>query len=338
MDPKERDKRIRQLAVSYLVTALLALRAAGALGAQSPPLIHLSFPESHEVLSVTQEVVKLSDFVKIEVEDPKLQTEFACLEILDTPKSGKEVRLTRQSVLRKIRQAGLPFTTLRFRGPTSLKVLGPGRDIASETVLDLIKADLLDEHGWLEEELCIEPLTVPERIRIPVGEAEIHAYRVTGRGYGTIRYDVTAMIDRREVVRRQVIVKVSHVRPVWVVQRKLQAGQVVTADNVRQELRKMVNERRDQMAVTDVSEFAGRPLRRSLSRGVVITEDVFGKNITVRRGQKLSLHVRTGSISVRVQAKALESGETGETIVVQNLANGQKLRARIVNGANVEVI
>ena len=146
------------------------------------------------------------------------------------------------------------------------------------------------------------------------------------------------MIDRREVIRKQVIVRVSHVRPVWVVERKLQVGQVVTADNVRQELRKIVNERKDQMAVTDVSEFAGLPLRRSLSRGVVVTEDVFGKNITVRRGQKLSLHVRKGSISVRVQAKALESGGTGELILVQNLANGRKLRARIVNGANVEII
>ena len=338
MDPRERERRLNQLAVSLLVTSLIALRTVTAGAAQAPYPVLISIPEIYEVASATQEVVRLGDFAEIVSTEPALTAQLRALEILESPETGKEVRIARSTILRTARIAGLPYGRLRFEGPAILPVLGPGQNLTCERILDEVKRCILEDKGWTEEELSLSPVSIPESIRLPQGEYELSLYRTGNQNLGSVRYQLTILIDRMEVARRPLIVEIGHLRPVWVVDKQLNAGEVVTEDALRFERRRVLNERADEMSIEDLGELAGLKLSRTLSRGLVLTRDVFAKELLIRRGDELRLFVHSGGIRLQVQAKAQASGGPGDVIDVKNLKSGKIVKARIINRTTVELI
>lgn len=338
MDPRERERRLNQLAVSLLMTSLIALQAAAAVAAQAPYPVLISVPETYEVASATQEVVRLGDFAEIVSTEPALSAQLRALEIINAPETGKEVRIARSTILRMARIAGLPYGRLRFEGPSIVPVLGPGQDLSRESILEELKRCILEDEEWTEEELSLSPVSIPESIRLPQGDYELSLYRTGNQALGSVRYQLTVLIDHMEVARRPLIVEIGHLRPVWVVNKQLNAGEVVTEDGLRLERRRVLNERADEMSIEDLSELAGLKLSRTLARGLVLTRDVFAKELLVRRGDELRLFVHNGGIRLQVQAKAQSGGGPGDVINVKNLKNGKVVRARIINRTTVELI
>ncbi len=338
MDPMERQKRFMQIALSYLVSGLIALTACGANALEAPSPILLLFSEKYEISSATQEAITLGDVAEVVTLEPELRCALRDLKIIDSPEAGQSRLVSRALVTRTVRQAGLPFGRLQFDGPTRIEVLGPGQNISSDSILEQIKQDVLAEHGWAEDELSLEPVSIPDSIRLPLGEAEISLYRTSNHEYGTLRYNLTALVDKCQVAQYPAIVQVGRLRPVWVVKKKLEPGEMLSEDVLRVENRRMVSSRYDKMSIEDLSEIEGLKLRRGVNRGVIVTRDLFAKELMVSRGDKLEVFIHKSGIRLSVQGIAEGSGGPGDVIKVKNLQNGQRVEARILNSTSAELI
>jgi flagella basal body P-ring formation protein FlgA len=141
---------------------------------------------------------------------------------------------------------------------------------------------------------------VPVRIRIfdPVGERLVRSDVIHARI--EIRTDCSRLLS---TLRRGVLIEQQHVRTAreWVEPSLRPAS----PDNV-----------------------LGSALRRTLEEGRVVTQTDIEAPTLVRRGDKVSVHCVSGSLVLRVTARAMDSARRGEIIELESLEPDRRDRRR----------
>ena len=88
----------------------------------------------------------------------------------------------------------------------------------------------------------------------------------------------------------------------------------------------------------DSSQIIGRKLKVSIPAGKPILSRFLTTNYTVEKDTILDLTLQRASVKVTIQGRALSDGQLGEIILVSNLSSGVKLRAKIKNAHEAEII
>jgi len=84
--------------------------------------------------------------------------------------------------------------------------------------------------------------------------------------------------------------------------------------------------------ITDISDATGQILKRRLLPGAALTPAMLELPNIIKRGQRVTILVRTGRMEVRMAGKALDHGAVGKRIGVINLSSKQKLEG-VVNAS-----
>ena len=88
----------------------------------------------------------------------------------------------------------------------------------------------------------------------------------------------------------------------------------------------------------DSAQIIGRKLKVSIPAGQPILSRFLTTNYTVEKDTILDLTLRRSAVKVTIQGRALSDGQLGEIILVSNLSSGVKLRAKIKNSHEAEII
>jgi flagella basal body P-ring formation protein FlgA len=80
--------------------------------------------------------------------------------------------------------------------------------------------------------------------------------------------------------------------------------------------------------LAQVSDIAGRRLRRPVAAGEPIPDDALAAPVLVERGQQVTVSASITGIAVRANAVALDAGGFGDRVRVRNVASG-----RVIEGA-----
>lgn len=88
---------------------------------------------------------------------------------------------------------------------------------------------------------------------------------------------------------------------------------------------------------TEIDKLVGNSLKRTLRRGQVITPGMLVVQKTMRRGEQITILSAIGSIEVRSRGKALQDGNPGDLIPVENLSSKRRLEARVVSSGLVSI-
>lgn len=86
------------------------------------------------------------------------------------------------------------------------------------------------------------------------------------------------------------------------------------------------------------TDLVGRPLRRGVAAGNVITPAAVGVAHEIRKGQEVLLKARTGGVEVGMAGEALEDGSRGDHIRVRNLSSGTVVEGLVRNPKVVEIL
>ncbi|MEO0971725.1 MAG: flagellar basal body P-ring formation chaperone FlgA [Pseudomonadota bacterium] len=123
---------------------------------------------------------------------------------------------------------------------------------------------------------------------------------------------------------------------VVVARRPLARGQRVSQSDLYYEERRL-----DQLPygwVENLEDVAGRPLRRAVAAGTVITPNALGTVHEIENGQEVLLKASTGTVDVGMAGKALQNGAIGERIRVRNLRSGLIVEGVVVSRRVVKVL
>lgn len=123
-------------------------------------------------------------------------------------------------------------------------------------------------------------------------------------------------------------------QPMVVLKKGVARGEPLSAADLGVEVREVGNA---QGYFSDVSQVAGKILKRPLAAGSIVQPDLLGSPLLVRRGELVTLLGRSGAMEIRTQGKALGDGGAGQAIQVQNTASGRVIGAVVREAGVVEV-
>jgi len=81
----------------------------------------------------------------------------------------------------------------------------------------------------------------------------------------------------------------------------------------------------------------GQKLKRLISAGVAFTPNIITPQDRVKRGQRVTILARSGSMEVRMAGRALTSGAVGEVVKVVNIASRQRREGVVTKSGEVQV-
>lgn len=116
----------------------------------------------------------------------------------------------------------------------------------------------------------------------------------------------------------------------------LPRGHIITNKDV-----KMTRQKVSTLGISyadSVNAVVGKQLKRSIRSGDLLKSSVLGMPKIVSKGEKVKVVSTRGNLLVSANAMALETGELGEMISVQNTRSARVLDARVVGPGRVRVI
>ena len=91
-------------------------------------------------------------------------------------------------------------------------------------------------------------------------------------------------------------------------------------------------------AFTDLDQLMGRKVKFSVPEGSPVLARYLTKNYIVEKNTILDIVLTRGEVRISGKGVALSNGQLGETIIVSNVDTGVKLKARIKNSHEAEII
>lgn len=123
--------------------------------------------------------------------------------------------------------------------------------------------------------------------------------------------------------------------PVVIAKRDLAKGEAITKADLKLEVADTTHLLRGYYASLD--EVVGRTPKRTLRRGKAITPSSLIAQKTIKRGEQVTILAAAAGIEVRMQGKAMKTGNPGDLIPVINVKSKKKLQARVISSGLVQV-
>lgn len=127
----------------------------------------------------------------------------------------------------------------------------------------------------------------------------------------------------------------SSLHKVPVLSRRIAAGEIITADDVRME--RFADNRLRHNAIYDEAALVGMAARRSIREGMPVAQHEVEAPRIVRKGDLIALHYRSANLEIKTVAEAMEDGALGNAISLRNTDSGQMLRATIIGSGQAEI-
>jgi len=135
-------------------------------------------------------------------------------------------------------------------------------------------------------------------------------------------------------------------RSEFIVRAKVQADIVVASSDIRASTaiapEYVEIERRAVTSIADVTSdidaIVGKSSRRALRRGQTVNPRLLIEPIVFARGARVDIVARNRGVQVTVAGEALEPGRRGQIVRVRNQANGNVIRARVIDSQTVEPV
>jgi flagella basal body P-ring formation protein FlgA len=89
---------------------------------------------------------------------------------------------------------------------------------------------------------------------------------------------------------------------------------------------------------TKIEQIIGRKLRASMPEGKPLLARHLATVYIVEKNDTLKLSIKRGGVIISTEGTALSNGQLGETILVANVDTGIKLKAKIKNAREAEII
>lgn len=90
-------------------------------------------------------------------------------------------------------------------------------------------------------------------------------------------------------------------------------------------------------AVRNLEEFVGKEASSTISEEVILTKQMVKEIPDIRRGQKVTLHIKVENVQLKLSGIALEDGTINKDIRVKSMSFNKELTGKVVDKKNVKI-
>ncbi|MCK8786854.1 flagellar basal body P-ring formation chaperone FlgA [Roseomonas sp. NAR14] len=310
---------------AVILAAALPAGAALAQPAGTPGPATAGLATLRTSVVVEDQVVRLGDL--FDNAGPRATTTIG-----QAPAPGRRMVLEAAQILAIARANGITWRPLAL--DERVVIERPGRPVARDEILDLLRAELghlgLDQDAELDLAGFSPPL-------VPLGAflqlaIENAAYEGTTHRFAAT---LAVMAEGLPTLRVRLAGRALATAPVVLANRRLPIGAVVGPGDVR--LGRLRVERVRGGLAQRPEEVVGQQLRRPLAPDLPIATADLGAPIVVPRNTLVTMQVESGGLSLSAQGRALGDGTRGGMVPVMNLASRMVVEARVVAPGQVRV-
>lgn len=207
--------------------------------------------------------------------------------------------------------------------------------VTPDLVKGLLEAYLLARSDALfEARVSIKSLEQIRSFVLPTGVATCELVPADPAIIGSRRFSLIFRVDGRVQANLALRIELQALAPVAVAASALPRGAVLSLKDVRL-IEKDITGLREYYKVTET--LLGKGLRRSVKAGEVLHEGMLATLPVVRRGELVTLTVRSGALVLTASGLALENGGLGEVIRARNNSSQKEVVGRIVGPGKVDL-
>jgi flagella basal body P-ring formation protein FlgA len=186
----------------------------------------------------------------------------------------------------------------------------------------------LDPQG--DKDIEITAMPIDERVHIPACESEI-TFSASQESLSQSNISVKAECQNSNWY-VFMLVKAIEIQPVVVMSSAVSPGTLLTDNNVH--VIYMDKKRLRSSTFADIDQVIGARIKRRVSSG----RPVESKNLCfVCKGDRVVISAITETMQVKTSGIALEDGNMGETILVENRRSSKKVYAKVASTGRVEI-
>ena len=197
------------------------------------------------------------------------------------------------------------------------KLVGKQSNYSSEKYVT-ITSHLIDSRLKLKK--CDKPLTFD------------HNQKTTFNGTTSIKVSCSSPHPWSIYTKHMVSIKKS----VLVINKNLPKGHIISNRDISYATKNTKNLRNGY--ISDKSFVLGNQLKRSIREGQPIYNNQLEPVELIKKGDKVNISAKVGSLTVMTSGTALDNGRKGEQIDVKNKHSSRVIRTKIIGPSSVEVI
>lgn len=281
--------------------------------------------------TITGQYFVLGDIANINGDDAERIERLRQIRLGHTPSPGQSFAIAGDILMARIRAGNIDLSGITWHMPQQLKVTALSQSISGRQLVTQAEQYLKTS---VTGEVMITSAGQPQDILVPPGDIAFNIAVPQG-----IRYNVPTNIRVNVQVNDQPVTTVilrfdlKKYQQVAIASRTLNSGEPITTDSI-------IFERRDigQLPAgyfTELDKILGLSAKRQLAPGIVITKNMLGEIILIRRGQPVSIVAKIGGIEATMSGTALQDGSKGEFIRVKNSNSQKVIVGQVINDTTV---
>ncbi len=209
--------------------------------------------------------------------------------------------------------------------------------VPAETIRQAVREYVRSQLLHAENDVVIEFRTLVSDVPVPASNCRVLAGNGTLRNVrGTVSVPVDIICNDSTVRRQLVSIRVRTFGDVYVAARQLDRSAILTEGDLLKQRVETTTLADD--AIADFAACAGMQVNKILNAGTILRSCYLTPIPVVRTGDRISVLVRSGRVTLRSEGTARESGGIGSTIAIQVPGKNERLRARIVSASTAEII
>lgn len=316
-----------------MITILLLLSLFH--GSVLADVVQIILPEE---LVVEKKEIFLKDVAFISGGEASLQELIGEISLGMSPLPGNPRIITRQSILLRLEREGIDLLSVHVESPERMEIQSLFPFIQTrwleEVLQDYLLEDIDMDLGWLE----IEYLQGADETYYPQGDLEILLARDIGGpsrylGETTIPMEVFVDGERWRQIYPRFSIEIMTLIPV--LKKSLNRNQIITEDLIEIKMFGLSQLPKDY--VFDEEEVFGMRLLRNIEAGVPLRMSYLEEIPLVERGDRVTIQVILGSMTISLLGEARGTGLFGDVIQVRNLDSNKLLHCKIIGPKLVQI-
>jgi len=210
------------------------------------------------------------------------------------------------------------------------------RTVTSQEIRESAENYLINSLDWDPESMDISIKYEARDLELPEGKLLLDFVKINNpRGVGRIPLTALVKVDGKFIKRLRVNAKVAVYQDVVKTVSSIQRGNVISVSDVVVERTR--TERVLKNIPTTLDKVIGRAATRNLQNGKIVKFRDLKKVPTVKRGSRVIILARKGSVKITAPGTVREDGFKNSIVQVMNLETKKMIYAEVINGNTVEV-
>lgn len=285
--------------------------------------------------STEQADLRLGDIAQINnssVADEALVLRLREIELVSGLQPHSNSTLSGTQILEAIESAGISRESIAYSIPQIINIERQGRPLAQNDVLQAIRT-LLKRDG--ASSMQAQGVSWPSEQFLPLGPANIEVEKLGEPVKGKMPLRVRVKKGQEVVSHFLASAEVDSTIDYPVLTRNIDRGMLVKPEDIK--LISLNAAKQPADAITTREELIGLQAKSHLPAGSVIRKSQLEEAMLIRRGQRVSIVHESGLLRVSATGLALEDGEKGHIIRVQNESSKKIIDGRVTGPQIVEV-